>query len=149
MNICAKTPLAFVFLLLVSGIVFSQTETENTDAGEPVLASGQLANAFSSWGSASLEGDWSIVQTEEGSFLELADNFSAKSGPDVKIFLSPLAANEVNKKNAADGGLFLKLLETFEGSARIKIPEGTDLSNYQSLVFHCEKYSKLWGTSPL
>ncbi|MEM9398261.1 MAG: DM13 domain-containing protein, partial [Pseudomonadota bacterium] len=72
-----------------------------------------------------------------------------KKGPDVKIFLSPTASTEITGDNAVSGSVFVKLISDFDGSARIAIPAGTDLSQYQSLVFHCEAYSKLWGSSPL
>lgn len=117
-------------------------------ADSPV-ATGLLDSAFSSWGNDSLSGDWAIVKDGEDHYLQLSDNFAAKKGPDVKVFLSPIQSSEVTGANAAQGSLFIKLLDSFKGPTRIKIPAGTDISKYRSLVFHCEEYSKLWGTSPL
>jgi hypothetical protein len=113
------------------------------------LASGSLEGAFSSWGKSSLQGDWKIVEDGGAQYIELGDNFKAKKGPDVKIFLSPTASAQVTGNNAVDGSVFVKLISDFDGSARIEIPAGTDLSEFESLVFHCEEYSKLWGSSPL
>ena len=113
------------------------------------LASGTLQGAFSSWGKSSLQGDWKIVEENGTHYIELANSFRAKKGPDVKIFLSPTASTEITGDNAVSGSVFVKLISDFDGSARIAIPAGTDLSQYQSLVFHCEAYSKLWGSSPL
>ena len=130
----------FVAITFSSGQVHSQ---------ESVLASGTLDNAFSSWGRASLRGDWEIVSVDGKTYIDLADNFKALDGPDVKIFLSPLSANDVKGNNATDGSLLVKLISEFEGAVRIELPAGTNLDDFESLVFHCEDYSKLWGVSPL
>ena len=110
---------------------------------------GTLKPAFSSWGKKSVVGDWILVEENGQYFIELADNFSAKSGPDVKVFLSPIKADSVTGKNATEGSVFLVLLNKFKGKTRIAIPVNIDITQYKSLVFHCEEYSKLWGTSSL
>ena len=117
-------------------------------AGETVTE-GSLEGAFSSWGKSSLSGDWKIVEADGKHYIELADNFQAKKGPDVKIFLSPLEATAIDGNNAANGSVFIKLISDFKGKRRIEIPEGIDVSQFNTLVFHCEEYSKLWGVSPL
>lgn len=114
-----------------------------------VLGSGQLEPAFSSWGKASVKGDWKIIKADGKHYLELADNFKAKSGPDVKIFLSPSKASSITGDNATEGSVFIKLITDFEGKAQIELPANIDISQYKSLVFHCEEYSKLWGVSAL
>lgn len=131
---------------LVTAVLFGSSSAYSQ---ESVLASGTLDNAFSSWGRASLRGDWEIVSVDGKTYIDLADNFRAIDGPDVKIFLSPLSVDDVKGNNATDGSLFVKLISEFEGAARIEIPEGTNLDDFETLVFHCEDYSKLWGVSPL
>jgi len=133
------TLLSLFSLIVASNIAF---------AGETV-AEGSLEGAFSSWGKSSLSGDWKIVAEDGKHFIELSDNFQAKKGPDVKIFLSPLEASTINGNNAAEGSVFIKLISNFKGKNRIEIPEGIDVSQFNTLVFHCEEYSKLWGVSSL
>ncbi|MFK8021742.1 MAG: DM13 domain-containing protein [Pseudomonadales bacterium] len=135
------TSALFATLLLITTTVTAQT----TDT----LAQGKLDGAFSSWGKSSLDGSWSIVKDGEEHYIVLGDNFRAKKGPDVKVFLSPTPSKDVTGDNAVNGSVFVTLLSSFEGSARIKIPAGTELSTFQSLVFHCQEYSKLWGSSAL
>ncbi|MFT5520352.1 MAG: hypothetical protein ACI9IA_000944 [Enterobacterales bacterium] len=118
-------------------------------AVDAVIASGQLTASFSSWGKPSVEGDWKIVTSAEKQFIDLADNFKAKKGPDVKIYLSPKSPSDITGENAAEGSIFIKLISDFEGKARIDIPANIDISQYKSLVFYCEEYSKLWGSSAL
>ena len=121
----------------------------NALAANKTLASGNINAAFTSWGAPSVQGDWKIVQEGDKTYIELAENFKARKGPDVKIFLSPLPASDVTGKNAVEGSIFVNLIEDFKGGRRIELPADAELSQYQSLVFHCEAYSKLWGSAPL
>ena len=77
------------------------------------------------------------------------DDFAAKKGPDVKLFLSPTPADQVTGENATDGSLFVVQLDEFKGGQRFALPPNTDIREFRSLVLHCEAYSKLWGTSEL
>ncbi|MEM7098365.1 MAG: DM13 domain-containing protein [Pseudomonadota bacterium] len=131
-------------LLVMSALVSGTASAHNH---QPL--NGSLNNAFSSWGSPSVTGDWQIVEKDGNYFIELGDNFKAKKGPDVKIFLSPTAADDVTGDNAVNGSVFVTQISNFEGGARFAIPSGTDISRFESLVFHCEAFSKLWGTSAL
>ena len=130
-----------LFLVLIS--------VNQAFSSEVINAKGSLEGAFSSWGRTSLKGDWQIQTVEDKTYLVLAENFRAKEGPDVKIFLSPLEASQITGKNAAEGGAFIHLVSDFDGENRIEIPAGIDVNAYQTLVFHCEEYSVLWGVSPL
>ena len=102
-------------------------------------------------GNALTSGHWSIERTDTGTFLVTGEDFYAKSGPDVRFFLSPLPAEAINASNAVEGSLFVKLLKPgeYSGVHRYKLPDGIDLSTYRSVVLHCERYSVLWSTSPL
>jgi hypothetical protein len=137
----------FIITLSMGFALF--TSIASVFAADTVIASGQLTASFSSWGKPSVEGDWKIVKSEGKQFIDLADNFKAKKGPDVKIFLSPKSTVDITGKNAGEGSLFIKLISEFEGKARIEIPANIDISQYKSLIFHCEEYSKLWGSSAL
>ena len=135
--------------LLITILLSTLFSVAHTFAENNTLASGSLQSAFSSWGKASLQGDWKIVKEGNALFIELDDNFKAKDGPDVKIFLSPTNASSITGKNATEGSVFIQQISDFEGNKRIQIPANVDLNQYQSLVFHCEAYSKLWGSSAL
>lgn len=135
--------------LLLTFLVLLSLNVNQAVAADDVLPSGGLTGAFSSWGKSSLQGDWKIVRVGDKTFIELDENFKAKEGPDVKIFLSPLVSSSITGDNATKDSIFVQQISAFEGKSRIEIPAGVDLQDYQSLVFHCEAYSKLWGSSPL
>ena len=130
--------LIFLVILFLSGAV-----------GANEVASGTLEADFSSWGKPALQGDWRISNVDDTFFLELEENFKAKKAPDIKIYLSKLPQGQISAKNADQDTVLIHLLTSFSGELKVAIPEGVDLSEYKSLVFHCLKYQKLWGTSSI
>ncbi|MCG8457609.1 MAG: DM13 domain-containing protein [Holophagales bacterium] len=115
----------------------------------PVAAAEVVASGTFTKKSFRVNGSWKIVDEGGKLFLEIDQAFSTKNGPDLKFFLSPRTASEVEGRNAAEGSVFLGQIESNRGAQRFAVPPGTDLSRYRSLVLHCEKYSKLWAASPL
>ena len=99
--------------------------------------------------SQKIAGAWKIVETAEGRYLELDDSFKTRRAPDLKLFLSPLEAGSVNAKNATSGSVLIAKLQKAKGAQRYEIPADIDLDAFQTLVLHCEKYTKLWGVSAL
>ena len=99
--------------------------------------------------SQKIKGTWQIVETDAGTFLELDDAFKTRNAPDLKLFLSPHAADEVNARNATAGSVLISKLKKAKGAQRYEIPADIDLSQFQTLVLHCEAYTKLWGVSAL
>ena len=96
-----------------------------------------------------IKGAWSIVTTDEGRFIELDEKFRTRNAPDLKLFLSPLAAADLTNDNAVAGSKLISPLRSNKGAQRYRLPAGTDLDDYQTLVIHCERFSKLWGVSDL
>ena len=96
-------------------------------------------------------GKWSIEEEGVQLVLKLGKKFKTKSGPDLKIFLTPQTVDSVNGSNATEGALLIAPLKSYESraAATYPIPAGTDLSKYKAIVIHCEKLSKLWGVSAL
>lgn len=99
--------------------------------------------------SQTIKGSWSIVETTEGRFLELDASFKTRNAPDLKLFLSPLAASDVKAKNATRGSVLIAPLTKNKGAQRYLIPADIDLDQFKTLVLHCEQYTKLWGVSAL
>jgi len=99
--------------------------------------------------SFSVSGNWTL-STENGVTTVALDNaFSTKNGPDLKIFLSPLSADQLNGRNATQGSLLVSPLSSNKGAQRYNIPAGTNLSQFKTILIHCEAFSKLWSVSAL
>lgn len=120
-----------------------------------VLLPGQVAFAGDDQGgtwtrkSQSIKGSWRIVDSADGRYLELDDAFRTRRAPDLKLFLSPLPADEITANNATSGSVLIAPLKKAKGAQRYALPDGLDLDEFQTLVLHCEQYTKLWGVSPL
>lgn len=97
----------------------------------------------------SISGDWSIQRDGEQLSIVFADNFKSKSGPDLKIFLSPIALSKVTGKTATKGSVLIAELKRTKGTQKYPIPSDIDLIQYKSLLIHCEKYAILWGGGEL
>jgi len=96
-----------------------------------------------------VKGTWSIEQRADGNYLVVSDDFKTKSAPDLKFFLSKNGYEGITGKNATDGALQLAKLTATKGAQEYKIPANINVNDYQSLVLHCEQYSKLWASTPL
>ncbi len=91
-----------------------------------------------------IEGTWEIT----GRTLHLK-NFSTRNAPDLKIIFSPQPGESLNNNNALEGAVILSLLKSNRGNQSYDIPEEVDLSAYKTIAIHCQRFSKLWGVSPL
>lgn len=131
--------LAMAAPLITTAPAFAQSSY----TGEKAATADQNQSFFNS--KYKINGEWSLVQRDGKSFISFSDDFKTKNGPDLKIFLSPTAAADVNGKNAVNGSLLLGKLQNNKGAQEYEIPAGTDLSKYKTVLVHCQAYSVLWG----
>ena len=132
------------------GAIIAQAAAEVTtevEAGE-ILAT---AHYSGEWTKKSFKssGTWEIFEEDGETFVKLSEDFRTRNGPDLKIFLSPLEVKNVNGRNATDGSVLISALESNAGEQIYKIPADVELTEFQSIIIHCEAYSKLWSASNL
>lgn len=96
-----------------------------------------------------IKGDWQIVEENGQTIFRLSDDFKTKNGPDLKLFLSRKAVGDVTGKTATNDAVKLSVLRSNKGSQDYVIPADVDLSQFRSILIHCEAYSKLWGGANL
>ena len=110
-----------------------------------------VINSGSLWvkGANEVEGLYRIERRADGVFIVLGSDFKTKKGPDLKLVLSPLAADKVKAKTALDGSLNLGLLKSEKGRQEFRLPDGTELTRYRSVLIHCELKTKLWSAAAL
>ena len=97
----------------------------------------------------SVSGEWSIVTKDDGTYVLLDEDFKTRSAPDLKIFLSKKRADDLTNRNATDGAVRVVKLKSAKGAQAYKLPADLDLSEFQSILIHCERFSKLWAVSAL
>jgi len=97
----------------------------------------------------SITGSWSLTQQGDDWVVTLSDDFKTKSGPDLKIFLSPKSISKVTGKTATDGSVLVSALKKNKGGQQYVLPSGINPADFKSLLIHCEKFSVLWGGSDI
>ena len=129
--------------LIVSAILLFSGSTP-----QEVAYQGEWDN-YSRW--TTFEGSWKIEKTEEGYQVVMGADFEAKKAPDLKIFVSKVPLDDITSKNALKVGdpAFIAKLTSYEGKASYAIPASINLADYQTIMVHCESYSKFWGGSAL
>ncbi|MEM9469934.1 MAG: DM13 domain-containing protein [Pseudomonadota bacterium] len=96
-----------------------------------------------------VKGTWSIEQRADGNYVTLSDDFKTRNAPDLKIFLSKNNADSLTGSNATNNSVLVAKLSSSKGAQSYKIPENINVADYESLLIHCEQYSKLWAATPL
>ena len=129
--------------IAIASVAIAQTPAATVSA-ETVTSSGSLIKKRKK-----LKGDFEIVERDGASFIRFDENFRAAGGPDLKVFLSPKDVASVTGKTAVDGSVNLGELTATKGAQEYKIPAGLDLSDFKSVLVHCEAYSVLWGGGDL
>lgn len=96
-----------------------------------------------------IKGGWAIIQRGGDTYIRFNDEFKTSNGPDLKVFLSPQAIDDVSGKTAIEGAINIGELISNKGSQEYKLPAGVNASDFKSVLIHCEQYSKLWGGGAL
>lgn len=137
---------------VVEAEVAEVAEVVEAEVAEVVEAVGPITLSGGTWvrKAQKVDGTWAISRAASGELtISFDDDFSTRNAPDLKVFLSPLTATDVTAKTAVDGSLFIAPLSSNTGGQSYVIPAGTDLSDYKSLLIHCQQFTKLWAAAAL
>lgn len=99
--------------------------------------------------SFNIKGDWKIVQENGQTIFRVSEDFKTKNGPDLKLFLSPKTVESATGATATQNAVRLGVLKSNRGGQDYIIPANIDLSQFGSILIHCEAFSKLWGGANL
>jgi len=116
-----------------------------------IFTSSAFAETADVWQNQNLKvkGQWSIEQKNGETFLTLNDEFKTRGAPDLKLFLSKSNFQNITGDNATNDAVLISPLKSKKGAQTYKIPSNISIDEYQSLILHCEQYSKLWASTPL
>lgn len=109
--------------------------------------SGSKANTSASFVKKryNIKGTWNVTEKDGQKVIEFNDDFKTKGGPDLKIYLSSNAISDLNSGDVEGTSLKLSVLKSNKGAQSYIIPAEVNLSDYKSVVIHCEAFSVLWG----
>lgn len=128
-----------IFSLLIAGVASISAQTIHKGAWE--------SDSFF----ITFEGSWEIEKEEGAAYIVMGENFKAKKAPDLKIYLSKLDFKKIDADNAsnADTSVLVAQLTSYDGAKKYVIPSSINISDYKTILVHCEQYTKYWGGSPL
>jgi hypothetical protein len=114
-------------------------ETQNAELVQPIaLALGIFVGVGD--GIHNAEGTAKVLSLDDTQFLRLED-FKATNGPDLHVYL----ATDEKATDYVDLGS----LKANIGNQNYQIPEGTDLSKYDTALVWCKQFSVLFGHANL
>jgi hypothetical protein len=87
------------------------------------------------------EGVAKVINLEDGRTLLRLENLKATNGPDLYVYLS-------TSKDASDI-VNLGRLKGNMGNQNYEIPQGTDLTKYDTVLIWCKAFSVLFGSAKL
>jgi len=79
----------------------------------------------------------------------MAQSLLSNNIPNLKTFLSPKSAEAVNGKTAVDRAVNIGELESNKGAQEYEVPVDVDLSQFSTVLLHCDAYLILWGGGAL
>ncbi|MEM8834809.1 MAG: DM13 domain-containing protein [Planctomycetota bacterium] len=127
-------------------------EQYNVFWGAVPLNEGRVVYAGSQWTkkSNSVTGAYEIARLPDGSHvLRTSHDFKTRSAPDLKWVLSNHSPREAKSGNALSNGRVVRPLDSAKGAQEAAIPASVDPGSYQTLLIHCEQFTKLWAAAPL
>ena len=92
-----------------------------------------------------IKGTWNVTEQNGQKVIQFNDDFKTKGGPDLKLYLSSKSISELQSGDVESTSVKLSVLKSNQGAQSYIIPEDVNLSDYKSLVIHCEAFSVLWG----
>ena len=86
-------------------------------------------------------GTASLIELQPGRYHLRLDDFSVRNGPDLYVYLSPLA------DDWTETALELGTLKATDGSFGYDLPAGTDPAAFRSALIWCKQFSHLFATA--
>src|SRR5918996_4688545 len=126
------------FMTIVLFGTFSQPQT--ADAQEQISSlSGQFMGTGD--GTHNAEGIAREINLENGKQFIRLENFEVTNGPDLYVYL----ATDKSTSDFVDLGK----LKANNGNQNYEVPEGTDLTKYDTVLIWCKSFSVLFGSADL
>lgn len=136
-----STFLSLAMLSAVGGMSASQAQTPTYSSA---TQASQLDQSFVKK-RYSIKGSWSVDQEDGLTVITFNDDFKTKGGPDLKVYLSSNSIEELDSGAVESSSKKISVLKSNRGAQSYIIPEDIDLTQYKSVIIHCEAFSVLWG----
>lgn len=95
------------------------------------------------------EGTALVLERDDGARFLRFESFEVENGPDLKVYLSAAPADSEDDDAFNTDFVSLGALKGNIGNQNYVIPEGVDLSRYQSAVIWCRRFGVGFAVAPL
>ncbi len=96
------------------------------------------------------KGRFEIARTDDGTILRFGAGFSTPKPPEpLRIVFSNHSAKDAKNGNAMTAGRMVVLLDRVKGAQEYLLPDDLDIASFNSLLLHCERYTKLWSAADI
>ena len=92
-----------------------------------------------------INGTWNVTELDGQKTIHFGEDFKTKGGPDLKLYLSTRSLTELKSGDVEGSSVKLSVLKSNKGAQSYIIPDDINLSDYKSVVIHCEAFEVLWG----
>ncbi len=124
----------------ITSTITTTDGTTTSTIEEPVLiASGQFIGVND--GIHNAEGQAKVLKLADGQQLLRLEDFKSTNGPDLYVYLAT--------DDTAQDYVSLGELKANIGNQNYEIPEGTDLTKYNTALIWCKQFSVLFGSAEI
>ena len=90
-----------------------------------------------------------IYRGPDGSYLLRLEDLAVTNGPDLHVILSPHASPKSRNEVHAPGYIDWGKLKGNRGNQNYEIPDGVDITAFQSVVIYCKPFSVVFSVAGL
>jgi hypothetical protein len=124
---------------ITSTVTTTEGTTTSTLEEPQLIASGQFVGVND--GIHNTEGQAKVLQLADGKQLLRLEDFKSTNGPDLYVYLAT--------DDTAQDYVSLGELKANIGNQNYEIPEGTDLTKYNTALVWCKQFSVLFGSAEI
>ena len=142
--------IAFTLSFVTAGLacaqyVTAQSKTMSSQSAAPAAIQQEPSTGKFVKKRYSMNGEWSVIEADGKTQIRFSDDFRTKGGPDLKVFLSKTPIDELDSQTAGMNVTSIGVLKSKSGGQIYTVPSDITLSDYKSVIIHCEAFSVLWG----
>jgi hypothetical protein len=128
-----------IFIASFMALLSSEVIAQSAATSETLAASSFVKKRYN------IKGTWALTEEDGQSLISFNDDFRTKGGPDLKLYLSSKSISELKSGDVEGTSMKLSVLKSNKGAQSYIIPNDVNLSDYKSVVIHCEAFEVLWG----
>ena len=130
---------------LLFGPSFAKAQVSTSNTTEAVTPDSQNKTYKFTKKRYSINGQAKVLQSSNSTEITFNEAFKTRGGPDLKVYLSKKSLDELDGETVDTHSIKIGVLKSKKGQQSYVLPDGISLSDYKSVIIHCEAFEVLWG----